>query len=63
MTARDAKGSHSAPKLSKETKKTQIDFFKTSSLPSKRPSEDLENAPIIIINSPSKNDINNQTQE
>ena len=59
----DAKGSHSAPNLPEETKKTHVDFFKTSSRPSKRPREDLENAPRIIINSPSKNGINNQNQE
>ena len=57
------KGSHSAPNLPEETKKTQVDFFKTSSRPSKRPREDLENAPRIIINSPSKNGMNNQSQE
>ena len=37
--------------------------FKTSSQPSERPREDLENAPRIIINTPSKNGINNKSQE
>ena len=55
-----SKSSKSSPE---ETKKTLVDFFKTSSRPSKRPREDLENAPRIIINSPSKNGINNQSQE
>ena len=63
MTTRAAKGSHLSPNLSEETKRTQVDFFKTLSQPLKRPCKDLENAPRTIIKSPSKTNINNQSQK
>lgn len=46
MTNRDL-----APNLPEETKKTKVDFFKTSLQPSKRPLEDFENGQTIMINS------------
>ena len=42
MATSDAKGTHSAPNIRKETKKTQVQFLKASSPPSNRPREDLE---------------------
>ena len=42
ITGRDPKGCHLVPNLAEETKKSLVDFFKTSSRPLKRPHEDLE---------------------
>ena len=54
MTTRGAKGSHSAPNIPQKST-THVDFFKTSTQPSKRPQEDLENTPTITINSQGTN--------
>ena len=62
MTTQGAKKSHLAPNITEETKKNQVDFFKTLSQPTKRPHKDLENAPRVITNSPSKSNINNKTK-
>ena len=62
MTTRDTKGSHSTPDLP-EKSTTRVDFFKSSTRPSKQPQKDLENTPTITINSPSTSYSNNQDEQ